>query len=64
MSEQREPARSYCSRCRRELTWLVDVDRSDHEAVKQAEADLLATHELECPGPDDGNTVRLWSRPW
>jgi hypothetical protein len=63
MSEEREAVTSYCSRCRQELTWLVDVDRSDPEAVKQAEADLLATHELECPGPD-GNTVRLWSRPW
>jgi hypothetical protein len=64
MTEHREPVRSYCSRCRQELTWLTDVDRDDPAAVEQAQADLLATHELECEGPDEGNTLRLTSRPW
>jgi hypothetical protein len=64
MSEQREAITNYCSRCRQELTWLVDVDPDDLAKVEQARADLRTTHELECPGPDDGNTMRLWSRPW
>jgi hypothetical protein len=64
MAEQQGPVTNYCSRCRTELTWLTDVDSDDRAAVDQARADLLATHELECPGPEDDNTVRLWSRPW
>jgi hypothetical protein len=64
MGEEREPIRNYCSRCKQELTWLTDVDTADRAAVDQARADLLATHELECQGPENGNTVRLWSRPW
>lgn len=64
MADQHEPVRSYCTRCRTELTWLVDVDHADKTAVDQARADLLATHELECEGPDAGNTVQLTSRPW
>jgi hypothetical protein len=64
MAEEHRPVTSYCTRCRQELTWLTDVDRDDPAAVSQAQADLLATHELECEGPDEGNTVRLTSRPW
>jgi hypothetical protein len=64
MTRERHPVTSYCSQCRQELSWLVDVDPADGAKVEQAREDLLATHELECPGPDEGNTVRLWSRPW
>jgi hypothetical protein len=63
VTEEQRPVTSYCSRCRQELVWLTEVDPDDRAKVEPARADLLATHELECPGPDHGNTVRLWSRP-